>query len=190
MMALFQKKIIYMLGLPPIARRRFTRIEGRNDQIWGWDENQSLLGKCRDWLGCFARADSDYIIYFQGHVSFPLLIFMVSHIRLVIHLRCLLGSLFFPKFCACLERRHLEDNRHVLYTVICCSYRRYRSSKGRSSGKGIAQDATATLEWIKSANKHQVPCRSNDQQIPTIIWGENIDAGVATNLSAQTGPST
>jgi hypothetical protein len=57
MMVLFQNRIIYLPSLPPNAgRETIARMEGRNAQIWGWDENQSLLGKCQDWHGRFVGA--------------------------------------------------------------------------------------------------------------------------------------
>jgi uncharacterized protein len=87
-----------------------------------------------------------------------------------------------------LRERPLHDNRCVQYTVVCCSYRGYWTSKGRPSERGIALDAAAALEWIRS--DHDLQTGSKDQPIPVIIWGQSIGSGVATNLAAQTDLSS
>ena len=85
-----------------------------------------------------------------------------------------------------LRDRPLENNSHVRYVMVCCSYRGYWFSKGRPSEKGIALDATAALEWIKDDHERQDGNKKQPAQV--IIWGQSIGAGVATNLAAQQSP--
>ena len=82
--------------------------------------------------------------------------------------------------------RMLKDRCYdfpVSYTMVCCSYRGYWTSKGRPSEKGIALDAAASLDWIREDFLQQRG-KATDS-IPVVIWGQSIGAGVATNLAAQ-----
>lgn len=120
----------------------------------GMDASQELLGLYSIFSGPFLLSfayfyGTSYLVSNASSLP-PLLPFLSQVLRM-------------------LGERPLEDNRRVLYKVICCSYRRYWNSKARPSEKGIAQDATATLEWIKSAHERQIPWRSNDQRIPVVI---------------------
>jgi fermentation-respiration switch protein FrsA (DUF1100 family) len=72
----------------------------------------------------------------------------------------------------------------IKYTLVCCSYRGYWTSKGRPSEKGIAMDATAALRWIRHTQNKQYE-QSLAKTIPIVVWGQSIGAGVATNLAAQ-----
>ncbi|TAQ86391.1 hypothetical protein B7494_g5293 [Chlorociboria aeruginascens] len=65
--------------------------------------------------------------------------------------------------------------------MICCSYRGYWTSRGRPSEKGFALDAAASLKWIATHHSTVSP----SPQIPLIVWGQSIGAGVATTLSSQ-----
>ncbi|KAF4634082.1 hypothetical protein G7Y89_g4029 [Cudoniella acicularis] len=54
----------------------------------------------------------------------------------------------------------------------------------RPSEKGIAKDAAAALQWIKQDHGSQNSVASQEEEIPVVIWGQSIGAGVATTLSA------
>lgn len=45
-------------------------------------------------------------------------------------------------------------------------------------------DAAAALQWIKRHSQ-----ASQNEEVPVIIWGQSIGAGVATNLAAEPSPS-
>ena len=80
----------------------------------------------------------------------------------------------------------LKDRCHdfpIRYTMVCCSYRGYWTSKGRPSEKGIALDAAASLDWIREDALRQGGKAT--EPIPVVIWGQSIGAGVATNLALQ-----
>jgi len=80
----------------------------------------------------------------------------------------------------------LKDRCHdipIRYTMVCCSYRGYWTSKGRPSEKGIALDAAASLDWIREDALRQGGKAT--EPIPVVIWGQSIGAGVATNLAFQ-----
>jgi fermentation-respiration switch protein FrsA (DUF1100 family) len=68
--------------------------------------------------------------------------------------------------------------------MVCCSYRGYWTSRGRATEKGIAMDAAASLKWIQQYHRSQERA-SPENDIPVIIWGQSIGAGVATNLASQ-----
>lgn len=72
----------------------------------------------------------------------------------------------------------------VSYTMVCCSYRGYWTSKGRPTEKGIAMDVEAALKWIRESHDAEVPA-SSEEHIPIVIWGQSIGAGVATSLAGQ-----
>ncbi|CZT46773.1 uncharacterized protein RSE6_07261 [Rhynchosporium secalis] len=171
-MVLFQNKIIYMPGLPPNARRekisdyknQCSGIEWREESITSFDGTKISL--------CVASVNKlevcegkmVYILYFQGNASSipPRLPFLSP----ILHM---LGQ--------------RSSHPLVRYTMVCCSYRGYWTSKGRPSEKGIAMDAEASLEWIKDDFPRQGG--KVDEPVPIVIWGQSICAGVATNLAAQ-----
>ncbi|PVH77356.1 alpha/beta-hydrolase [Cadophora sp. DSE1049] len=172
MMVLFQNKIIYMPGLPPNARRETIAeyrhqcggIEWREERIRSLDGTRISLcvTSVNDFDACEGRMV--YILYFQGNASSipPRLPFLSPVLRL------------------------LENRCHevpVRYTMVCCNYRGYWTSRGRPSENGIALDAAASLDWIREDFLRQ-GAKPTDS-IPVIIWGQSIGAGVATNLAAQ-----
>jgi fermentation-respiration switch protein FrsA (DUF1100 family) len=83
-----------------------------------------------------------------------------------------------------LRARANASGLSVRYTVVCCSYRGYWNSGGRATEKGIALDAAASLKWIQQYHRSQESA-SLENDIPVIIWGQSIGAGVATNLASQ-----
>ncbi|KAG9231900.1 Alpha/Beta hydrolase protein [Amylocarpus encephaloides] len=170
MMVVFQNKIIYMPGLPPNARRETIAdyknqcggIQWREERIRSLDGTRISL--------CVATVETSslpaktvYILYFQGNASSlpPRLPFLSPVLRL-------------------LKQRasHSEDN--VKYTMICCSYRGYWTSSGRATERGIAMDAGAALQWI--LQDRNLP---GEQDVPVVIWGQSIGAGVATTLASE-----
>ncbi|KAH9216260.1 Alpha/Beta hydrolase protein [Leptodontidium sp. 2 PMI_412] len=173
MMVIFQNKIIYMPGLPPNARRetiaeyrnQCSGIEWREVRIKPMDGTKISL--CVASVNNIDVCDTRivYILYFQGNASSipPRLPFLSPVLRM-------LGD------------RSLRDVP-VRYTIVCCSYRGYWTSKGRPSEKGIAMDAAASLVWIRD-DFLQHGGNLTDS-IPIVIWGQSIGAGVATNLAAQ-----
>jgi uncharacterized protein len=83
--------------------------------------------------------------------------------------------------------RNSPSGNSTRYVMVCCSYRGYWTSRGRPSEKGIVKDAAAALESIKhdSQGSHS----NQEEEIPVIIWGQSIGAGVATSLAAEQSPS-
>ncbi|KAH7389109.1 Alpha/Beta hydrolase protein [Cadophora sp. MPI-SDFR-AT-0126] len=174
MMVLFQNKIIYMPGLPPNARRetiaeynhQCSGIEWREESIRSLDGTKISL--CVASVNDFdvSQGRMVYILYFQGNASSipPRLPFLSPVLRML------------------RDRRVLDIP--VRYTMVCCSYRGYWTSKGRPSEKGIALDAAASLDWIREDFLRHGG-RPTDS-IPVAIWGQSIGAGVATNLAAET----
>lgn len=84
--------------------------------------------------------------------------------------------------------RLLQEGPHnvpLRYTIVCCSYRGYWTSKGRPTEKGISLDAIAALNWIKEEGAKQIGLTDGAGQIELVIWGQSIGAGVATNLAAK-----
>jgi fermentation-respiration switch protein FrsA (DUF1100 family) len=73
------------------------------------------------------------------------------------------------------DRTSISSTR---YTVACCSYRGYWTSKGRPSEKGIALDAVAALKWVEGHG-------AKSERIKVVLWGQSIGAGVATKLASQ-----
>ncbi|RDL42439.1 uncharacterized protein BP5553_02418 [Venustampulla echinocandica] len=67
--------------------------------------------------------------------------------------------------------------------MVCCSYRGYWTSRGRPSETGIAKDAAAALKWIKQQHDSELSGR-DDGEVPVVLWGQSIGAGVAANLGA------
>ena len=186
MMVVFQNKIIYMPGLPPNARRE--TIADYKNQCGGiqWREERTKAADGTRISLCVASVGSGpmfqpstcrtvYILYFQGCL-FPSL--PIQH--------SLYGSgnaSSLPSRLPFLSPvlRILQDTPSdfpVRYTIVCCSYRGYWTSKGRPSEKGIALDAAAALQWIEEQNE-------SSEDVILVIWGQSIGAGVATNLAAQ-----
>ncbi|KAL3423460.1 hypothetical protein PVAG01_05207 [Phlyctema vagabunda] len=160
-----------MPGLPPNARSE--RIEDYKNQCAGikWHEEKIRAEDGTKLSLCVSSVEqqvdsphfskSVYILYFQGNASSlpPRLPFLSPVLKV-------------------LKEHHHDSVRPTQFIMVCCSYRGYWRSKGRPSEQGIAKDAVATLEWIKS---HCQP-QSN---VPVIIWGQSIGAGVATALAAR-----
>jgi acetyl esterase/lipase len=69
----------------------------------------------------------------------------------------------------------------ITYTMVCCSYRGYWTSKGRPSEKGIEMDAAATLKWIRDQEGQE----DRLNEIPVVLWGQSIGAGFAISLAAR-----
>lgn len=176
MMVLFQNRIIYMPGLPPNSRRE--TIEDYKSQCGGiqWQEEKTKAEDGTRISLCVASVDSGavaqtsrrvYILYFQGNASSlpPRLPFLSPVLRIL---------------------RDTPSDFPVRYTIVCCSYRGYWTSKGRPSEKGIALDAAAALRWIQQEDERQVsPLPNKSKKIDLIIWGQSIGAGITTNLAAQ-----
>ncbi|KUJ08833.1 alpha/beta-hydrolase [Mollisia scopiformis] len=173
-MVVFQNKIIYMPGLPPNARRE--KIEDYKNQCGGiqWREERTVAADGTRISLCVANVncelDTDlpvktvYVLYFQGNASSipPRLPFLSPVLRL------LSDRATFP----------------ARYTMVCCSYRGYWTSKGRPSENGIAMDAVAALKWIREPHGEEAP-KPPAESIPIVFWGQSIGAGVATGLAAQ-----
>ncbi|KAK0124070.1 hypothetical protein ONS95_009056 [Cadophora gregata] len=172
MMVLFQNKIIYMPGLPPNARRetiaeyrtQCSGIEWREEMIRSLDGTRISLcvASVNDFDVCNERIV--YILYFQGNASsIPPRLPFLSPVLRMLRDRCQAGA--------------------VRYTMVCCSYRGYWSSKGRPSEKGIALDAAASLDWVRDDFLKQGG--KVTESVPVVVWGQSIGAGVANNLAAQ-----
>lgn len=72
----------------------------------------------------------------------------------------------------------------VHYTIVCLSYRGYWTSHDRPSEKGIDLDSEAALRWISKL--HHDRCKDMQAAPITILWGQSIGCGLATNLAAKT----
>jgi acetyl esterase/lipase len=80
----------------------------------------------------------------------------------------------------------LDESNPFQYTIVCCSYRGYWTSSGRPSETGIAQDAAASLEWVKNQEANELQEDGpQTQPTPVILWGQSIGCGVATSLAAR-----
>ncbi|CZR55065.1 uncharacterized protein PAC_04951 [Phialocephala subalpina] len=173
-MVIFQNKIIYMPGLPPNAR--WEKIEDYENQCQGiqWKEERTRaadgtrISLCVASVNCWTDAvrpvKTVYILYFQGNASSipPRLPFLSPVLRML------------------RDRATLP----VRYTMVCCSYRGYWTSKGRPTERGIAMDAAAALEWIIESHVAEA-LGSPEELVPVVIWGQSIGAGVATGLAAE-----
>jgi pimeloyl-ACP methyl ester carboxylesterase len=84
-----------------------------------------------------------------------------------------------------LRDRAVADQQTITYTFVCCSYRGYWKSRGRPSEKGIQLDAAATLKWIREQDNDNNNGEGCIKEIPVVLWGQSIGAGVATSLAAQ-----
>lgn len=65
------------------------------------------------------------------------------------------------------------------------SYRGYWTSHDRPYEKGINKDSEAALRWVSELHRDRPkPCR--EQEPVTILYGQSIGCGLATNLAAST----
>ena len=69
------------------------------------------------------------------------------------------------------------------YTIVCLSYRGYWTSHDRPSESGINMDATAALRWITRLHESKYTGTDGPEPI-TLLWGQSIGCGFATNLAA------
>ncbi|TFB02796.1 Protein ABHD13 [Trichoderma ghanense] len=180
MLVLFQNAIIYNPFLPPNARsmqisefaRQCGGVEWREDRIRSLDGTEIAL--CISEMSCgkeSAGAGSSkppktpvYILYFQGNASSlpPRL----------------------PDLSGVLRQLKAATEGQVHYTMVCLSYRGYWTSHDRPSEKGIDLDAEAALRWITRLHRERY---KDAQAAPiTILWGQSIGCGFATNLAAKT----
>src|ERR1700712_5392077 len=72
-----------------------------------------------------------------------------------------------------LRDRAVADQQTITYTLVCCSYRGYWTSRGRPSEKGIELDAAATLKWIKEKEKDSDNKDSYIKKVPVVLWGQS-----------------
>lgn len=80
-----------------------------------------------------------------------------------------------------------ETEEPVHYTMICLSYRGYWTSHDRPSEKGINLDSEAALRWISILHHDRYKQTEGPTPDPiTILWGQSIGCGFATNLAAKT----
>lgn len=66
--------------------------------------------------------------------------------------------------------------------MVCVSYRGYWTSNDRPSEKGIDMDAKAAFGWVQKDYESQ-----SAEGLPkpvTVLWGQSIGCGFATNLAA------
>ncbi|KAL6877022.1 Alpha/Beta hydrolase protein [Trichoderma novae-zelandiae] len=178
MLVLFQNAIIYNPFLPPNARsmqisefaRQCGGVEWREDRIKSLDGTEialciSEISCGEESAGCSTPPKSPvYILYFQGNASSlpPRL----------------------PDISGVLRRLKAVTEGQVHYTMVCLSYRGYWTSHDRPSEKGIDLDSEAAFRWITKLH-HERHKRS--QAVPiTILWGQSIGCGFATNLAAKT----
>jgi fermentation-respiration switch protein FrsA (DUF1100 family) len=159
---------------------QWDNMEGGEDQVWGWDTDQSMCGKCRESFGP-CTAESVHLI-FPGS-------FLLCFFNCISGLYILGNASSLPPRLPFLSPvlRMLRDKQPALpvqYIMVCCSYRGYWTSKGRPSEKGILQDAAAALKWIRDVEETSSD-EGGKQPVSVIIWGQSIGAGVATNLAAQ-----
>ncbi|KAL7939170.1 Alpha/Beta hydrolase protein [Trichoderma chlorosporum] len=172
MLVLLQNAIIYNPFLPPNARSmtisEFSRqcggIEWREDRIKSLDDTEIAL--CISEMSCGDKQPKTpvYILYFQGNASSlpPRL----------------------PDISGILRQLKAETKGQIHYTVVCLSYRGYWTSHDRPSEKGIDLDSEAALRWISKLHHERY---KEAQEAPvTILWGQSIGCGFATNLAAKT----
>ncbi|UKZ75879.1 hypothetical protein TrVFT333_003575 [Trichoderma virens FT-333] len=178
MLVLFQNAIIYNPFLPPNARSmtisEFSRqcggVEWREDRIKSLDGTEIAL--CISEISCGDERGGSpnrpktpvYILYFQGNASSlpPRL----------------------PDISGILRLLKAETKGHVHYTIICLSYRGYWTSHDRPSEKGINLDSEAALRWVSKL--HHERYKETQAAPVTILWGQSIGCGLATNLAAKT----
>lgn len=71
--------------------------------------------------------------------------------------------------------------------MVCLSYRGYWTSHDRPSEKGIDLDSEAALRWISRLHHDRYAQTKGAAPNPiTILWGQSIGCGFATNLAAKT----
>lgn len=62
-----------------------------------------------------------------------------------------------------------------MYTIVALSYRGFRTSHSHPSGRGIAVDTAAALNWVSQ----RFP-----QDLKPVLWGQSLGAVVAPNVVA------
>lgn len=62
-----------------------------------------------------------------------------------------------------------------MYTIVALSYRGFRTSHSHPSGRGIAVDTAASLNWVSQ----RFP-----QDLKPVLWGQSLGAVVAPNVVA------
>lgn len=94
-----------------------------------------------------------------------------------------------PDISGILRQLKTVTEGQVHYTVVCLSYRGYWTSHDRPSEKGINLDSEAALGWISKL--HHDRCKEAPLPSPiTILWGQSIGCGFATNLAARAHDAT
>ncbi|OTA00905.1 hypothetical protein A9Z42_0012130 [Trichoderma parareesei] len=89
-----------------------------------------------------------------------------------------------PDISGVLRQLKAATEGQVHYTMVCLSYRGYWTSHDRPSEKGINLDSEAALRWITKLHREK---HKDVQAAPiTILWGQSIGCGFATNLAAKT----
>ncbi|KAL7906157.1 Alpha/Beta hydrolase protein [Trichoderma velutinum] len=177
MLVLFQNAIIYNPFLPPNARSmtisEFSRqcggIKWKEDRIKSLDGTEIALCiseiSCGDERGGSSKGPKTlvYILYFQGNASSlpPRL----------------------PDLSGILRQLKTETKGQIHYTMICLSYRGYWTSHDRPSEKGIDLDSEAALRWVSKL--HHEKYKETPMAPVTILWGQSIGCGFATNLAAK-----
>ncbi|KAE8451107.1 hypothetical protein EG329_004779 [Mollisiaceae sp. DMI_Dod_QoI] len=163
-----------MPGLPPNARKEKIQdyknqcggIEWREERTMSADETRISLCvasvKCAP--GSVSPVRAVYILYLQGNASSipPRLPFLSPVLRMLRN----------------------RASVPVTYTIVCCSYRGYWTSKGRPSERGIGMDAAAALKWIRESHRQEAD-ELPTEHLPVVIWGQSIGCAVATSLAAQ-----
>ncbi|KAM0515501.1 hypothetical protein ACHAPE_006026 [Trichoderma viride] len=79
-----------------------------------------------------------------------------------------------------------ETEGSIHYTMVCLSYRGYWTSHDRPSEKGIDLDSEAALRWISKLHHDRYEQTEGAPNPITILWGQSIGCGFATNLAAKT----
>ncbi|CAG9955218.1 unnamed protein product [Clonostachys rosea f. rosea IK726] len=174
MMVLFQNTIIYNPFMPPNARS--MKIEDFKKQCRGtqWREERIRSLDGTEIALCISDDPAPapgvdpktpvYILYFQGNASslpprLPDLSWVIRTLR--------------------------EGSKTVSYTMVCLSYRGYWTSHDRPSETGINKDAEAALRWISSLHHRRDPEKRMPDPV-TILYGQSVGCGFATNLAATT----
>ena len=76
----------------------------------------------------------------------------------------LLLLLLLPLLCFAFPDLHASTptSNAPMYTIVALSYRGFQTSRGRPSGRGIARDAAAALDWVSQ----RFP-----QDLNLVLWG-------------------
>ncbi|KAH6608978.1 hypothetical protein Trco_002324 [Trichoderma cornu-damae] len=169
MLVLFQNAIIYNPFLPPNARsmriaefaRQCGGVEWREDRTRSLDGTEIAL--CVSEVSCGdERGDS------SGPPRTPVYI------------------LYFQDISGILRQLKAATEGRVHYTMVCLSYRGYWTSHDRPSERGIDLDSEAALRWISKLHRGRE--KGAPVALPgpiTILWGQSIGCGFATNLAAK-----